>query len=128
MYVLLGGGVRKRPYEICKSINTYVIQFTAVNGDQPYHAQKQDLIEELKLSKDITGIKKMKVERVKLEEQQEKEIVSEISKQLSANSFVDKVSNFKLLRFFILLLLVHPVFTRYISSNTGSKQLNGKQG
>lgn len=53
---------------------------------------KQDLIEELKKSKDITGIKKMKVEKVKMEEQHEKELVSEISKQLSVDSFVEKVS------------------------------------
>lgn len=53
---------------------------------------KQDLIEELKKSKDITGIKKMKVEKVKMEEQHEKELVSEISKQLSVDSFVGKVS------------------------------------
>lgn len=53
---------------------------------------KQDLIEELKKSKDITGIKKMKVEKVKMEEQHEKELVSEISKHLSVDSFVEKVS------------------------------------
>lgn len=52
---------------------------------------KQDLIEELKKSKDITGIKKMKVEKVKMEEQHEKELVTEIVKQLSVESFVEKV-------------------------------------
>lgn len=34
----------------------------------------------------------MKVEKVKMEEQHEKELVSEISKQLSVDSFVGKVS------------------------------------
>lgn len=53
--------------------------------------QKEDLIAELKLSKDITGIKKLKVERAKVEEQQEKEMFSEITRQLTANSFVEKV-------------------------------------
>jgi hypothetical protein len=53
--------------------------------------QKEDLIAELKMSKDITGIKKLKVERAKVEEQQEKEMFSEITRQLTANSFVEKV-------------------------------------
>ena len=53
---------------------------------------KQDLIAELKMSKDITGIKKLKVERARTEERQEKEIISEISKQLTATQFVEKVS------------------------------------
>lgn len=60
---------------------------------------KQDLIEELKKSKDITGIKKMKVEKVKMEEQHEKELVSEISKQLSVDSFVGKVCSWSSLYF-----------------------------
>jgi hypothetical protein len=53
--------------------------------------QKEDLIAELKMSKDITGIKKLKVERAKVEEQQEREMFSEITRQLTANSFVEKV-------------------------------------
>ncbi|KAE8741673.1 hypothetical protein FOCC_FOCC012794 [Frankliniella occidentalis] len=52
---------------------------------------KQDLIAELKMSKDITGIKKLKVERARTEERHEKEIISEISKQLTATQFVEKV-------------------------------------
>ena len=54
--------------------------------------QKQDLIAELKLSKDIEGVKKMKVERLKSEEKQEKEMVSEITKQFTANNLLEKVS------------------------------------
>ncbi|PNF25806.1 hypothetical protein B7P43_G11745 [Cryptotermes secundus] len=60
-------------------------------GDHPFMLQKEDLIAELKLSKDITGIKKLKVERAKVEEQQEKEMFSEITRQLTANSFVEKI-------------------------------------
>lgn len=56
-----------------------------------YLSQKNDLISELKMSKDITGIKKLKVERAKVEEKQEKEMFSEITKQFTANNFVEKV-------------------------------------
>ncbi|KAF5277190.1 hypothetical protein FQR65_LT03896 [Abscondita terminalis] len=59
-----------------------------------YINQKTDLIAELKMSKDINGIKKMKIERAKVEERQEKEVYTEISKQFSVNSFVEKVSKF----------------------------------
>lgn len=60
-------------------------------GDQPFLVQKEDLIAELKMSKDITGIKKMKVERARVEEQQEKQMFTEITRQLTANSFVEKI-------------------------------------
>ncbi|XP_063915929.1 espin isoform X2 [Zophobas morio] len=58
---------------------------------EPYLAQKTDLIAELKLSKDITGIKKLKIERAKVEESKEKELYTEISKQFTANKFVEKI-------------------------------------
>lgn len=61
-------------------------------GNEPFQMQKQDLIAELKLSKDIEGVKKMKVERLKSEEKQEKEMVSEITKQFTANNLLEKVS------------------------------------
>uniref|UniRef100_A0A1B6KTX3 WH2 domain-containing protein n=1 Tax=Graphocephala atropunctata TaxID=36148 RepID=A0A1B6KTX3_9HEMI len=66
---------------------------TSLTGpvEAPFQVAKQDLIEELKKSKDITGIKKMKVEKVKMEEQHEKELVTEITKQLSVDSFVEKI-------------------------------------
>jgi hypothetical protein len=67
--------------------------------------QKEDLIAELKMSKDITGIKKMKVERAKVEEQHEKEMFSEITRQLTANSFVEKVG----LHFVLLATYSQPV-------------------
>lgn len=53
--------------------------------------QKIDLIAELKASKDITGIKKMKVERAKMEDKFDKEVYSEVTKQFSASNFLDTV-------------------------------------
>lgn len=58
---------------------------------EPFQAQKTDLIAELKMSKDITGIKKMKVERAKMENMVDKEVYSEFTKQFTANNFVEKV-------------------------------------
>jgi hypothetical protein len=66
-------------------------QYSIAAGDQPFLLQKEDLIAELKMSKDITGIKKLKVERARVEEQQEKQMFTEITRQLTANSFVEKV-------------------------------------
>lgn len=63
---------------------------------EPFLAQKTDLIAELKLSRDITGIKKMKIERAKVEECKEKEIISEISKQFTATNFVEKVPRYRI--------------------------------
>ncbi|GLH11854.1 Uncharacterized protein GBIM_16594 [Gryllus bimaculatus] len=45
---------------------------------EPFRAQKDDLIAELKMSKDISGIKKLKVERAKDEQRQEKQLMVEI--------------------------------------------------
>lgn len=58
---------------------------------EPYLAQKIDLIAELKMSRDITGIKKMKIERAKTEECKEKDLYTEISKQYTATNFVEKI-------------------------------------
>ncbi|CAH1161223.1 unnamed protein product [Phyllotreta striolata] len=58
---------------------------------EPFLAQKTDLIAELKMSRDITGIKKMKIERAKTEECKEKEIFTEITKQFTTSKFVEKV-------------------------------------
>lgn len=58
---------------------------------EPFLAQKTDLIAELKLSKDIPGIKKLKIERAKVEETKEKQLYTEISKQFTATKFVEKV-------------------------------------
>ncbi|XP_053948090.1 probable serine/threonine-protein kinase DDB_G0282963 isoform X2 [Anastrepha ludens] len=51
---------------------------------------KTDLIAELKISKDIPGIKKMKVEK-QLAGQFESEHYSEISKQFTANNYMDQI-------------------------------------
>lgn len=61
---------------------------------EPFLAQKTDLIAELKMSRDITGIRKLKIERAKVEESKEKEIISEITKQFTATNFVEKVCIF----------------------------------
>ncbi|XP_055710515.1 caskin-1 isoform X2 [Phlebotomus papatasi] len=59
--------------------------------NESFLSQKTDLIAELKLSKDIPGIKKMKVERAKMEDRHEKELYMDISKQFTASNFVDQV-------------------------------------
>lgn len=59
---------------------------------ESFLAQKTDLIAELKMSKDIVGIKKMKLERAKVEQKHEKEVYSEMSKQFTMNNFVEKVN------------------------------------
>lgn len=60
---------------------------------EPFFVQKTDLIAELKRTKDIPGIKKLKVERAQVEKTQEKNLMSEISKAFSVTKFVDQVSN-----------------------------------
>ncbi|KAJ8972256.1 hypothetical protein NQ317_014621 [Molorchus minor] len=57
---------------------------------EPYLAAKTNLIAELKMSRDITGIKKLKVERAKSKENTEKVLFTEISRQFSTTAFVDK--------------------------------------
>ncbi|KAL4714283.1 hypothetical protein ACJJTC_009635 [Scirpophaga incertulas] len=56
-----------------------------------YKTAKTDLIEELKMSKDITGIKKMKVERARRESLQDKETFTEFTKRFTAENFVDQI-------------------------------------
>ncbi|XP_048482228.1 espin isoform X4 [Plutella xylostella] len=57
-----------------------------------YRTVKTDLIEELKMSKDITGIKKLKVERARRESLQDKETFTEFTKRFTAENFVDQDS------------------------------------
>lgn len=53
---------------------------------------KTDLIAELKISKDIPGIKKMKVEQ-QMANRMDSEHYMEITKQFTANNYVDQVSD-----------------------------------
>lgn len=53
---------------------------------------KSDLIAELKISKDIPGIKKMKVEQ-QMASRMDSEHYMEITKQFSGNNYVDQVSS-----------------------------------
>lgn len=75
----------------------------------PLQAQRQDLIAELKMSKDINGIKKMKVEKVKMNEMSEKQKITEIAKQLSPDNILDQVKiyiNIFYLKFNILIFKI----------------------
>lgn len=65
--------------------------------------QKTDLIAELKRTKDIPGIKKMKVEMAQVEKTQEQNLMSEISKAFNVTNFVDQVSNRNRILLFTLL-------------------------
>ena len=58
--------------------------------NEQYISQKTDLIAELKMSKDITGIKKMKVERSKMD--RNSEVYSDVNRQFSMQNFVDTVN------------------------------------
>jgi len=70
---------------------TYYIYCVSLGVAPPLQAQRQDLIAELKMSKDINGIKKMKVEKVKMDEMSEKQKINEITKQLSPDNIIDQV-------------------------------------
>ncbi|KZC11519.1 hypothetical protein WN55_03078 [Dufourea novaeangliae] len=61
------------------------------NVSEPFFVQKTDLIAELKKTKDIPGIKKMKVEMAQVEKTQEQNLMSEISKAFSVSNFVDQI-------------------------------------
>jgi hypothetical protein len=63
--------------------------------NEQYLSQKIDLIAELKMSKDITGIRKMKVERAKMERSSEV-----YSDQFTIENFIDTVNAFKSLSYF----------------------------
>lgn len=68
-----------------------VCMFVSLGAVSPLQAQRQDLIAELKMSKDINGIKQMKVEKVKMDEMSEKQKINEIAKQLSPDNIIDQV-------------------------------------
>lgn len=59
--------------------------------NESFLSQKTDLIAELKMSKDIHGIKKMKTEKARMENNYGKEGYSEIARQFTASHFVEQV-------------------------------------
>ncbi|XP_076626567.1 espin protein forked isoform X1 [Colletes latitarsis] len=61
------------------------------NVSEPFFVQKTDLIAELKRTKDIPGIKKLKVEMAQVEKTQEQNLMSEINKAFSVSNFVDQI-------------------------------------
>ncbi|XP_033228607.1 espin isoform X2 [Belonocnema kinseyi] len=61
------------------------------NVSEPFFVQKTDLIAELKKTKDIPGIKKLKVERAQVEKTHEQNLITEISKAFSVTNFVDQI-------------------------------------
>lgn len=73
--------------------------------------QKTDLIAELKRTKDIPGIKKLKVERAQVEKTQEQNLMSEISKAFSVTNFVDQVRAYFTF-YLIFILLGEYVYNR----------------
>lgn len=76
---------------VCMCVCFHVL-FISLGSAPPLQAQRQDLIAELKMSKDINGIKKMKVEKVKMDEMSEKQKINEITKQLSPDNIIDQVN------------------------------------
>ncbi|XP_031629499.1 homeobox protein 5 isoform X3 [Contarinia nasturtii] len=59
--------------------------------NEAFLSQKTDLIAELKMSKDINGIRKMKVEKAKMEGSYDKDAYTDITKQFTATHFVETV-------------------------------------
>lgn len=60
--------------------------------NEQFLSQKIDLIAELKMSKDITGIKKMKVERAKMDDPRNTEVYSDVNRQFTMQNFVETVN------------------------------------
>ncbi|KAK9296823.1 hypothetical protein QLX08_009236 [Tetragonisca angustula] len=61
------------------------------NVSESFFVQKTDLIAELKRTKDIPGIKKLKVEMAQVEKTQEQNLMSEINKAFNVSNFVDQI-------------------------------------
>lgn len=61
------------------------------NVSEPFFVQKTDLIAELKMIKDIPGIKKLKVEMAEVEKYQVKNIKNELNKTFNVSNFVDQI-------------------------------------
>ena len=69
-----------------------ILFITLLTVSESFFVQKTDLIAELKKTKDIPGIKKLKVQRAQVEKCQEQNLMSEITKTFSIANFVDQVS------------------------------------
>lgn len=66
------------------------------------------------MSKDITGIKKMKVERARRESLQDKETFTEFTKRFTAENFVDQVSDICFLLQEVAYVLINSLsFEKY---------------
>lgn len=76
--------------------------------NEAFLSQKTDLIAELKMSKDINGIRKMKVEKAKMEGSYDKEAYIDITKQFTATHFVETVnqSTYSLTQYMIFLIML----------------------
>ncbi|XP_011499589.1 PREDICTED: uncharacterized protein LOC105363556 [Ceratosolen solmsi marchali] len=61
------------------------------NVSEAFFIQKTDLIAELKKTKDIPGIKKLKVQRAQVEKSEEQNLITEINKAFSISNFVDQI-------------------------------------
>ena len=78
----------------CFQVPAHNEQTNVVFAEPIYVTSQQNVIAELKASKDIsiTGIKKFKVERQQVELQQEKTSNQQFEKQFSSENFLEKVS------------------------------------
>ena len=81
-----------------------LIGCAATTTDPMYQPAQLELIAELKASKDISGIKKLKVERAKIEVQHEQSQAQEFEKQFTCENFLDKVTINSLLKCRVPLL------------------------
>lgn len=79
--------------------------------NESFLSQKTDLIAELKMSKDIHGIKKMKVEKARLEGKYDKDAYSELTRQFTASHFVDQVCATQVCLLFLTLSIFYCRFS-----------------
>lgn len=63
---------------------------------------KTDLIAELKMSKDISGIRKMKVEKAKMADKYDQDNYADIQKQFTSVKFIDQVIKILYCTFFFI--------------------------
>lgn len=68
---------------------TRSLSMQCLSSTDPY--LKNDLIAELKMSKDISGIRKMKVEKAKIADKYEQNNYADIQKKFSSINFIEQV-------------------------------------